>query len=377
MNKFSEIANVVDVYLVGGAVRDRLSWNPDSSYISLPKDYDYCAVIKEGVDVDHAVSVIDSVFTRIKSGALVWTDSDNNIEISLARREVSTGNGYSQFEYEYDGVTIEEDLKRRDFTINAMAIPVDSDDGVGLWIDVDDVIDPFDGIHDIQNGLIRSVPTSSMDDDPVRAFRAVRFECQLKGFVMEPQTLNQVYCVLNSTRVSQFDDVTKNACRREILRACDTTNHMPLINRFVGAGLIDRPSLLDMVNMRTRNIATTAYDRYMQLAVMTNTVPGELCMTNADKRVYRAVRGLVADANKIASATPIFNSLHSWQLIDGSNKQTDVIMSAIRHGFPREYKLIALALDVAQNNPPKPDKAPIAMLGDWVSELKKRIQCDF
>ncbi len=101
-----------------------------------------------------------------------------HIDIAIARKEIYPKPGALPI---VEPGTIEEDLYRRDFTINALAIPVYPDGRTG------DIIDPIGGLRDLSNRVIRVLHNRSFIDDPTRIFRAVRFSVRL-GFSIEPDT---------------------------------------------------------------------------------------------------------------------------------------------------------------------------------------------
>ena len=142
-------------YLVGGAVRDRLRGVK-------PKDRDYCLT---GVVEDRFVAQFPDAPKVGKAFPVFIVEIDGaKCEVAFARRERKVGVGYRGFTVSFEpDVTIEEDLYRRDTTINAIAIELPSDT----------VIDPFNGAQDIANQKIRAV-SKHFVDDPVRALRAAR-----------------------------------------------------------------------------------------------------------------------------------------------------------------------------------------------------------
>ncbi|HEY6961616.1 MAG TPA: HD domain-containing protein [Gaiellaceae bacterium] len=104
------------------------------------------------------------------------------IELAPPRREVSTGPGRHDFEIVVDpGASVEEDLGRRDFTINAMARRLD--DGT--------LVDPYGGRADLERGILRTVSPSSFAEDPLRLVRGLRFVSQL-GVAPDESTLAQM-----------------------------------------------------------------------------------------------------------------------------------------------------------------------------------------
>ena len=146
------------VYLVGGAVRDRLLGLPvaERDWVVVGADPD--AMVAEGF------VAADAVFP-------VFLHPETREEYALARRETKQGDGYRGFDVVAGAdVTLEEDLRRRDLTINAMA-----EDGQGR------LIDPYGGRDDLDQGLLRHV-TPAFIEDPVRIVRVARFAAMLGRF---------------------------------------------------------------------------------------------------------------------------------------------------------------------------------------------------
>ncbi|MBD8681393.1 polynucleotide adenylyltransferase [Pseudomonas sp. CFBP 13719] len=150
-------------YLVGGYVRDKL--------LGLdPSDQDY-VVINESPD-----SMRSRGYTLVGNHFPVFLHPVTGEEYALARSEKSTGKGHSEFECSWEGVTLEEDLFRRDCTINAMA---ETTDGV--------LIDPYGGADDLESQTLRHV-SPHFAEDPLRILRVARFAARL-GFKVAPETL--------------------------------------------------------------------------------------------------------------------------------------------------------------------------------------------
>lgn len=152
-------------YLVGGAVRDSL--------LGLAvKDRDYVVV---GATPAHMLAV---GFRAVGKDFPVFLHPQTQQEYALARTERKTGKGYKGFSvYADPDVTLEEDLARRDFTINAIA---QAEDG--------SLIDPFNGQLDIQKKLLRHV-TAAFSEDPVRILRAARFLARFTDFSVAAETM--------------------------------------------------------------------------------------------------------------------------------------------------------------------------------------------
>ena len=157
------------IYLVGGAVRDQFR-NVEAH------DKDYCIA---GINEEDFQKNFPEAFKVGNSFPVYRVEIENNFcEIAFARREKKIGKGYRGFKAIFDPtVTIEEDLFRRDTTINAIAIELPDRK----------IIDPYNGIEDIANKKIRAI-SKHFVDDPVRALRAARQSAQF-NFEITDETI--------------------------------------------------------------------------------------------------------------------------------------------------------------------------------------------
>lgn len=198
INQIGYIADMYNfrVYLVGGPVRDLLLGRPNY-------DLDFTV---EGDGIRFAKKLNQTfkgrlVMHKAFGTATIYLEK-NRIDIATARREV----------YErpaaYPDVapgTIKEDLFRRDFTINAIAISICKKDSGRL-------VDFFGGVEDLKMGLIRVMHDRSFMDDPTRIFRAVRFE-QRYNFKIEPVTLKLLKQALSEGLIGELN---RGRIRKEI-----------------------------------------------------------------------------------------------------------------------------------------------------------------
>ncbi|WP_062194212.1 multifunctional CCA addition/repair protein [Caldimonas taiwanensis] len=153
------------VYMVGGAVRDRLLGLPVS-------DRDWVVV---GATPE---AMIASGFTPVGRDFPVFLHPQTHEEYALARTERKTGHGYHGFVFHAaPDVTLEQDLQRRDLTINAIA---EDEDGR--------LIDPFGGVRDLQDQVLRHV-SPAFAEDPVRILRVARFAARFTEFSVAAETL--------------------------------------------------------------------------------------------------------------------------------------------------------------------------------------------
>lgn len=175
--KIIQIAEIISkaggrLYLVGGYVRDILLGL--SSH-----DRDYCVT---GLSQKLFESLFPEAISQGKSFPVYIL---NSCEFALARKEKKTGDKHSDFVCDSSpDITIEEDLSRRDLTINSIAIDVLTGE----------YIDPFQGIEDIKNKLLKHT-SSAFKEDPLRVYRVARFAAQL-NFEVASETLS----LMNSMR---------------------------------------------------------------------------------------------------------------------------------------------------------------------------------
>jgi tRNA nucleotidyltransferase (CCA-adding enzyme) len=163
----------VKIYTVGGAVRDEL--------LGLPvKERDYVVV---GATPEE---MIKQGFKPVGKDFPVFLHPQTHEEYALARTERKSGPGYKGFTvHAAPGVTLEEDLKRRDLTINAIAKAADGT-----------LIDPFDGKKDLAAGILRHV-SEAFAEDPVRILRVARFAARF-GFRVAEETMRLMKSMVDS-----------------------------------------------------------------------------------------------------------------------------------------------------------------------------------
>jgi len=155
----------MNIYIVGGAVRDELLGRPVA-------DRDYVVV---GASPQ---AMLDKGFRPVGKDFPVFLHPETQEEYALARTERKTGHGYHGFAFHAaPDVTLEQDLARRDLTINAMARAADGT-----------LIDPFCGQRDLEAKILRHVGPAFVED-PVRILRIARFAARFGDFSPAPETL--------------------------------------------------------------------------------------------------------------------------------------------------------------------------------------------
>src|SRR5690606_37054621 len=163
----AELPDNAKVYLVGGAVRDALLGLP-------PGDNDFVVV---GASVRQ---MLDAGYRQVGRDFPVFLHPRSGEEHALARTERKSARGHTGFAVHADpSVTLEDDLRRRDFTINAIARDADGQ-----------LVDPFGGARDIEARVLRHVGDAFVED-PLRVLRAARFMARFAslGFTVAPETL--------------------------------------------------------------------------------------------------------------------------------------------------------------------------------------------
>ncbi len=189
----------MQIYLVGGCVRDEL--------LGLPvQDLDYVVV---GSTVEQ---MLQQGYLQVGKDFPVFLHPDTKDEYALARTERKTAQGYYGFECDFNAnVTLEEDLGRRDLTINAIAKAVDGT-----------IIDPYGGRKDLQQKILRHV-SPAFSEDPVRILRVARFAARFAeyGFSIAPETLIMMQ---EMVMVGEVDALVPERVWQEMHRALLTPN---------------------------------------------------------------------------------------------------------------------------------------------------------
>lgn len=193
-------------YLVGGAVRDMLMGLE-------PKDKDYVVV---GSSVEEMLA---AGFEKVGADFPVFLHPETGEEYALARREKKSGTGYLGFTSEFGvDVTLEEDLSRRDLTINSIAMQPMED--TEFFVEGDEghfaVFDPYNGKDDLYNKVLRHT-SNAFQEDPVRVLRLARFRARLGSeWTVAPET---VALVSQMAKKGVLNELTAERVWKELSRA--------------------------------------------------------------------------------------------------------------------------------------------------------------
>lgn len=251
----SEVAEIegVDAYVIGGFVRDILLNRPS-------KDIDIVVV---GSGVDFARKVALRLRTRKVTyfknfGTAQLKHNEWEIEFVGARKESYRLDSRKPI---VENGTLADDQKRRDFTINALAISLNQKN-------FGELLDPFSGVQDLRNRVIRTPldPATTFSDDPLRMLRAIRFATQL-NFSIEPKTLNAIGEMSNRLPIVSVERVMDEV--NKIMAAPSPSVGWLLLDQ---TGLLQYilPELAAMKGVETRNGVSHKDNFYHTLEVLDN-----------------------------------------------------------------------------------------------------------
>lgn len=221
LSNIADLAASLDMpcYVVGGFVRDLLLQKPVN-------DLD---VIVEGDAIKLGKKLVEAyggkLTTHFKFNTAIWhlPNSTDFVDLITARKET----------YEKPGAlptvtpsTMEDDLRRRDFTINAMVLRLDGE-GFG------EILDPLKGQTDLERGVIRVLHPNSFIDDPTRIFRAIRYEARY-GFSMDEETSGLV----NTEALKVLHSLSGERIRHELDLILDEDESSKMVLRIVNLGVL-------------------------------------------------------------------------------------------------------------------------------------------
>lgn len=213
--EIKDIAKIIkknggNIYLVGGAVRDSIL-NREI------KDEDYCVT---GITHEKFAKIFPEAKIQGKSFA-VFRIGDK--EIALARKETKIGKGHKEFNIETnENITIEEDLVRRDITINSMAQDINTKK----------IIDPFGGREDLENKIIRAT-SNRFKEDPLRVYRVARMAAMLE-FEVDKDTIKMMHSLRD-----ELQTLSKERVFTEFRRALETEKPSIFFNILKQAKILD------------------------------------------------------------------------------------------------------------------------------------------
>ncbi len=224
-----------EAYYVGGCVRDFIMKK-------IPEDYDICTgappeMIRQLFENDHKTEL-----TGFTHGTVTVFCGGKKFEITAFRKESEYSDGRHPDNVTFDA-TLEDDLKRRDFTINAMAMDIDGN-----------IFDPFSGIEDIENRKVRCVgdPTERFSEDALRIMRCLRFSSQL-GFGIDSETA----CAVHKMR-ENLELISKDRVRDELVKLVCGKNCADILLGYSDVISVVIPEIIPCIGFDQR----TPYHKY-------------------------------------------------------------------------------------------------------------------
>jgi tRNA nucleotidyltransferase (CCA-adding enzyme) len=220
----SNIANLAEslgmpCYVVGGFVRDLLLGRPVN-------DLD---VVVEGDAITLGKKLVETYGGKLtphfKFHTAIWhlPDSSDFVDLITARKESYSKPGALPT---VNPSTIEDDLRRRDFTINAMALRLDGES-------FGEILDPLKGQTDLERGVIRVLHPKSFVDDPTRIFRAIRYEGRY-SFRLDSDT----QALINPDSLKVLHSLSGERLRHELDLILDEPNSVPMLLRIASLGVL-------------------------------------------------------------------------------------------------------------------------------------------
>ncbi len=274
------------IYLVGGAVRDELLGYPT-------EEYDYVVVGATPTVME------EKGYSPVGKDFPVFLHPKTKDEYALARTERKSGRGYKGFAINADAsVTLEEDLIRRDLTINAIAKSAEGE-----------FIDPYGGREDIQRKLLRHV-SDAFREDPVRILRIARFASRYHhlGFTIAPETLSLMREMVNA---GEADHLVAERTWKEFSRALGERSPHIFVDVLNNCGALHRvmPEIADLVTSQQntnanplailRKASTLIKDPLRRLATMLHDLVPTAVKTGESKQI----------ANNVELSDPYSNEL--------------------------------------------------------------------
>ena len=215
----------MEIFLVGGAVRDDL--------LGLEVEEKDWVVVGSNKQ-----EMINLGYKQVGSDFPVFLHPDTKEEYALARTERKSGIGHKEFEFNSkSSVTLEEDLKRRDLTINAIAKSVEGN-----------LIDPFKGQEDLRRKTLRKV-SGSFKEDPLRVLRVARFAAKLKHleFFIEKETMLEMKKISGS---GELKTLPKERIWQETRKALEEKNPEEYFKVLIESGFGEETNDLSKIDFK-------------------------------------------------------------------------------------------------------------------------------
>lgn len=301
---------IMKIYLVGGACRDALL-----GISSRDKDFVVVGATEKEME--------EKGFERVGRDFPVFLHPDTKDEYALAREERKCGFGHCGFSVNFSPTTtLEQDLIRRDLTMNAIAFDAETHR----------YVDPYGGINDIKNGIIRHT-SEAFRDDPLRVLRTARFAAKMhsRGFKIHPDTF---YLMKEMSESGELNYLTPERVWIETLKALDTKNPEIYfcVLLYVGALKIVFPELYALFGIPQPEKHHPEIDTFLHILMCLKQAAKEELSTTAKFAV------LTHDLGKAITPKEILPSHHGHE-----EAGVDIIIKMCeRLRIPNKYKNIAI-----------------------------------
>ena len=309
--------------LVGGAVRDHLLGIES-------KDRDYVVVGSSPEEM------LAQGFTQVGASFPVFLHPVTGDEYALARTERKTGPGYHGFDTVYDSsVTLEDDLERRDLTINSMAMT-----------DNLQIIDPFQGIEDLAAGILRHT-SEAFADDPLRVLRLARFAARY-SFRVAPETMALAQKLVHS---GELGSLPQERIWTELYKGFSEKDPALMLKVLKEAGAMDISPLLDYFGTEFDIDAAWVPMRLVE-AIKTNCNKTDakvmIAMSHIVTVSSATVTVLMKVPNHIRDAIRLENSLTKVLMTDLTTESVNEMFKTTRFVADGDSEIMQLALFVSK-----------------------------
>jgi tRNA nucleotidyltransferase (CCA-adding enzyme) len=317
------------VYAVGGAIRDTL--------MGLPiHDVDYVVV---GSNVEEMIA---KGFRPVGKDFPVFLHPETQAEYALARTERKTGVGYKGFHFYADpSVSLEQDLERRDLTINAMAQEVNGD---GQW--VGPIIDPYNGQADLASKVFRHV-SDAFAEDPLRLLRIARFSARFPQFSIADETLLALESIVRS---GELDALSAERIWQELARGLLAHKPMHMFQVLLNTGAANTMLPPKLATLLANEVFREELIAHLDLADSSLEERSAITLMHLSATEIRAWADLVRMPIEVRDFSEIFSDLSLLinQHPDGVYQAVDILAWFNRADLWRKSDRVQALLDLAQ-----------------------------
>ncbi|HNX95573.1 MAG TPA: HD domain-containing protein [Holophaga sp.] len=322
LDALGELQSVLgdELFAVGGAVRDLLLGRPIG-------DVDLATPLLPQEVMDRAKGRLRAIPTGLKHGTITLLARDQSFEITTFRSDGDYLDGRRPESVKL-GVALEKDLARRDFTINAMALPVSALHSPE-W--KQQLVDPFGGQRDLERGTLRAVgdPLKRFAEDGLRPYRACRFAAQL-DFELEPETLAAVPLRLDVSR--------KVAVERVFV---ELNKLLCSLHPAKGLRLLEQSGLLDLALPELRAMVACQQNHHHRFDVWEHTLAAFEAEATGASDLRWAI--LLHDVGKPGAMTTDEEGVRHFYGHEGhSTEMADAILRRLKTSNPFRARVTAL-----------------------------------